>query len=76
MLCLSGFELYSRWVPLIHLRSKLGIIYGRRSFAVHFGDHLRPGDHLGNCTELICRVILGSLSNEDGDGDENGKKEQ
>ena len=29
-----------------HLRSTLGITCGRGSFAVHFGDHLRPRDHL------------------------------
>ena len=28
------------------LRSTLGITYGRGSFAVHFGDHLRSRDHL------------------------------
>ena len=30
---------------LDHLRSMLGVIYRRGAFSVHFGDHLRSGDH-------------------------------
>ena len=37
-----------------HLRSTLGITFGRGSFAVHFGDHLRSRDHLRYCTVLYC----------------------
>ena len=33
-----------------HLRSTSGIICGSGSFAVQFGDHFRPGDHLRRCT--------------------------
>ena len=32
-----------------HLRSTLGITYGRKSFVVHFGDHLRLG--------IICSTV-------------------
>ena len=35
------------------LRSSLGMIYGRGSFVVHFGDHLRSKDHLPYCTKLF-----------------------
>ena len=35
-----------------HLRSKLGNICGRGSFAVHFGDYLQSGDHLRS--GIIC----------------------
>ena len=38
-----------------HLRSTLGITYGRGSFAVHFGDHLRSRDHLW--LGIICGTV-------------------
>ena len=38
-----------------HLRSKLGIICGRGSFAVHFGDYLRSGYHLRS--GIICSTV-------------------
>ena len=46
----------------VHLRSKLGIICGRGSFAVHFGDYLRSGDHLRYRTRIetlyLCKILI------------------
>ena len=44
-----------------HVRSKLGIIYGRGSFAIHFWDDLRFGDNLRYCTELLVTMLVVSL---------------
>ena len=32
MLCLSGFELYSRWVPLLHVKSAFEIDHQTRDY--------------------------------------------
>ena len=44
-----------------HLGSKLGIIYGRGSFAIHFWEHLRFRDNLRYCTELLVTMLVVSL---------------
>ena len=43
-----------------HLRSTLGITCSRGSFAVHFGDHLRPRGHLR--LGIICGIVQLSAS--------------
>ena len=35
MLCLSGFELYSRWVPLLYVNSKP--LYIEKTVYINFG---------------------------------------
>ena len=42
-----------------HLRSTSGIICSSGSFAVQFGDHFRPGDHLRS--GIICDAVQYSL---------------
>ena len=44
-----------------HLGSKLGIIYGRGSFTIHFWEHLRFRDNLRYCTELLVTMLVVSL---------------
>ena len=44
-----------------HLGCKLGIIYGRGSFAIHFWEHLRFRDNLRYCTELLVTMLVVSL---------------